>query len=92
MPPVIVCALVAVLFALLVSLLGALWGNSVQGTQFAGTDKEHYCYTRKTFWDISRCCHVHGSAKKNKLLKGVVIHDGVISLVRDYFCQKWCYL
>jgi hypothetical protein len=26
------------------------------------------------------------------LLKGVVIHDGVISLVRDYFCQKWCYL
>ena len=80
MPPVILCALVAVLLAFGVSTIGIPWGNSsfrelsqqVLTKNIASTIRE------KTFWDdipgvVMYTDHFEG---KSKQLKGVVIHDG----------------
>lgn len=80
MPPVLFSALVAVLLAFGVSAVAAPWGNSafrelslqVITNNVAATIRE------KTFWDDipGVVMYTEHYEEKNKLLKGVVIHDG----------------
>lgn len=80
MPPVIICALVAVLFALLVSLVGAPWGNSAFRELSLQVLTKNITATiqEKTFWDDipGVVMYTDQYEEKNKLLKGVIIHDG----------------
>ncbi|MDD2734983.1 MAG: LPS export ABC transporter permease LptF [Desulfuromonadaceae bacterium] len=80
MPPVIFCAVVAVLLAFGVSAIGAPWGNSsfrelslrVLTNNITATIRE------KTFWDDipGVVMYTDHYEEKSKQLKGVVIHDG----------------
>lgn len=80
MPPVIICALVAVLFALLISLVGAPWGNSAFRELSLQVLTKNITATiqEKTFWDDipGVVMYTDQYEEKNRLLKGVVIHDG----------------
>ena len=80
MPPVMFCALVAVLLAFGVSTIGIPWGNgafrefSLQllTKNIAATIRE------KTFWDDipGLVMYTDHYEEKSKQLKGVIIHDG----------------
>jgi len=80
MPPVMFCALIAVLLAFSVSTIGVPWGNSafrelslqVLTKNIAATIRE------KTFWDDipGVVMYTDHYDEKNRQLKGVVIHDG----------------
>lgn len=80
MPPVILCAFAAVLISLGVSTVGVPWGNSafrelslrVLTSNITATIQE------KTFWDNSPgvVMYTDHYDEKNRLLKGVVVHDG----------------
>ncbi|MFZ4855466.1 MAG: LPS export ABC transporter permease LptF [Desulfuromonadaceae bacterium] len=80
MPPVMFCALVAVILAFGVSTIGVPWGNSkfrelsllVLTKNIAATIRE------KTFWDDipGVVMYTDHYEEKNRQLQGVVIHDG----------------
>jgi len=80
MPPVMFSALVAVFLAFGVSAVGAPWGNSafrVLSLQVI-TNNVTATIREKTFWDDipGVVMYAEHYEEKNKLLKGVVIHDG----------------
>jgi lipopolysaccharide export system permease protein len=80
MPPVIFCALVAVILAFGVTAVGAPWGNSafkelslrMLTKNIAATIRE------KTFWDDipGVVMYTDHYEEKSRQLQGVVIHDG----------------
>ena len=80
MPPVILCAFVAALISLGVSTVGVPWGNSAFRELSLKVLKSNLTATiqEKTFWDNSPgvVMYTDHYEEKNKLLKGVVIHDG----------------
>jgi lipopolysaccharide export system permease protein len=80
MPPVIVCALMAVLLALGASSIGVPWGNSAFKKLSFEVLKNNITATirEKTFWDdipgvVMYTDHYDETAQA---LKGVIIHDG----------------
>ena len=80
MPPVIICALVAVLLAFGVSTVGVPWGNSAfKGLSMQVLTKNIAATIReKTFWDDipGIVMYTDHYDEKEKLLHGVVISDG----------------
>lgn len=80
MPPVIFCALVAVLLALGASVAGVPWGNSAFKAISLRVLKQNITATirEKTFWDDvpGIVMYTDRYDEQNHTLKGVVIHDG----------------
>ena len=80
MPPVIVCALVAVLLALGASTIGVPWGNSAFRELSFQVLKRNITATirEKTFWDDIPGVVMYTDlyAEQSHTLKGVVIYDG----------------
>jgi lipopolysaccharide export system permease protein len=80
MPPVIICALVAVLLALGASMIGVPWGNSAFKELSFQVLKRNITATirEKTFWDDipGVVMYTDQYEEQNRMLKGVVIHDG----------------
>jgi lipopolysaccharide export system permease protein len=80
MPPVIVCALVAVLLALGASTIGVPWGNSAFRELSFQVLKRNISATirEKTFWDDipGVVMYTDQYEEQSHTLKGVVIHDG----------------
>lgn len=80
MPPVIVCALVAVLLALGASTIGVPWGNSAFRELSFQVLKRNVSATirEKTFWDDipGVVMYTDRYEERSHMLKGVVIHDG----------------
>ena len=80
MPPVIFCALVAVLFALGASTIGVPWGNSSFRELSFEVLKNNITATirEKIFWDDipGVVMYTDQYDEQGRSLKGVVIHDG----------------
>ena len=80
MPPVILCAIVAVLLALGASTIGVPWGNSAFRELTIQVLKRNITATirEKTFWDDipGVVMYVDQYKEQSQTLKGVVIHDG----------------
>lgn len=80
LPPVIVCALVAVLLALGASTIGVPWGNSAFKELSFQILKRNITATirEKTFWDDipGVVMYTDQYEEQSRTLKGVVIHDG----------------
>lgn len=80
MPPVIICALVAVLLALGASTIGVPWGNSAFRELSFQVLKRNITATirEKVFWDDipGVVMYTDQYDEQSRLLKGVVIHDG----------------
>lgn len=80
MPPVIVCALVAVLLALGASTIGVPWGNSAFKELSLQVLKRNITATirEKTFWDDIPGVVMYTDLyeEQSHTLKGVIIHDG----------------
>ena len=80
MPPVIFCALVAVLLALGASTIGVPWGNSAFRELSFQVLKRNISATirEKTFWDDipGVVMYTDHYEEQSRTLKGVVIHDG----------------
>ena len=80
MPPVIICALVAVLLALGASTIGVPWGNSAFRELSFQVLKRNISATirEKTFWDDipGVVMYTDQYEEQSRTLKGVVIHDG----------------
>lgn len=80
MPPVIFCALVAVLLALGASTIGVPWGNSAFRELSLQVLKSNITATirEKTFWDDipGIVMYTEQYDEQSHKLKGVVIHDG----------------
>ncbi len=80
LPPVIICALVAVLLALGASTIGAPWGNSAFKELTFQVLKRNITATirEKTFWDDipGIVMYTDQYDEQSHTLKGVVIHDG----------------
>ncbi len=80
LPPVIVCALVAVLLALGASTIGVPWGNSAFRDLSFQVLKRNITATirEKTFWDDipGVVMYTDHYEEQSRTLKGVVIHDG----------------
>lgn len=80
MPPVVLCALVAVLLALGASTVGVPWGNSSFRELSFQVLKRNITATirEKIFWDDipGVVMYTDRYEEENRTLKGVVIHDG----------------
>lgn len=80
MPPVIFCALVAVLLALSASMIGVPWGNSAFKELSFQVLKRNITATirEKTFWDDipGVVMYTDRYDEQSHALKGVIIHDG----------------
>lgn len=80
LPPVIVCALVAVLLALAASTIGVPWGNSAFRALSIKVVKRNITATirEKTFWDDipGVVMYTDQYEEQSRTLKGVVIYDG----------------
>jgi lipopolysaccharide export system permease protein len=80
MPPVIFCALVAVLLALGASVIGIPWGNSAFKELSFQVVKRNITATirEKVFWDDipGVVMYTDRYEEESRRLKGVVIHDG----------------
>jgi lipopolysaccharide export system permease protein len=80
MPPVMLSAFVAVFLAFGVSAVGAPWGNSAFRELSLQVITKNVTATirEKTFWDDipGVVMYTDHYEERNKLLKGVVIHDG----------------
>jgi len=80
MPPVIYCAILALLLAFGVSTIGAPWGNrSFKALSLQLLTKNIAATIReKTFWDDipGLVMYTDHFEEKSRQLKGVVIHDG----------------
>ncbi|MDD2308714.1 MAG: LPS export ABC transporter permease LptF [Desulfuromonadaceae bacterium] len=80
MPPVILCASVAVLLALGASTLGVPWGNSAFKELSFKVLKRNISATirEKTFWDDipGVVMYTDRYDEQSQTLKGVIIHDG----------------
>jgi len=80
LPPVIVCALVAVLLALGASVIGVPWGNSSFRELSVQVLKRNVTATirEKTFWDDipGVVMYTDQYDEQSRTLKGVVINDG----------------
>lgn len=80
MPPVIICSIVAVLLALVVSIVGAPWGNSAFKDLSYQVLKQNITSTirEKTFWDDipGIVMYTDQYDERNSRLKGVIIYDG----------------
>ncbi len=80
LPPVVACALVAVLLALGASTMGVPWGNSAFKELSFQVLKRNITATirEKTFWDDIPGIVMYADQyhEQSHLLKGVVIHDG----------------
>lgn len=80
LPPVIVCALVAVLLGLGTSTIGVPWGNSAFRDLSLQVLKSNITATirEKTFWDDipGIVMYTDQYDEQSRVLKGVVIHDG----------------
>lgn len=80
LPPVVFCALVAVLFSLGASSIGVPWGNSAFKDLSLQVLKRNISATirEKTFWDDipGVVMYTDRYDEQSRTLKGVVIHDG----------------
>ena len=80
MPPVIICALIAVLLALGASTIGVPWGNSAFRALSFQVLKRNITATirEKIFWDDipGVVMYTDHYEEQSHTLKGVVIHDG----------------
>ncbi len=80
MPPVIICALVAVLLALGASSIGVPWGNSAFKELSILVLKRNITATirEKTFWDDipGVVMYTEHYDEQSRMLKGVIINDG----------------
>ncbi len=80
LPPVIICAIVAVLLALGASTIGVPWGNSAFKELSLQVLKRNITATirEKTFWDDipGVVMYTDQYDEQSHTLKGIVIHDG----------------
>lgn len=80
LPPVVFCALVAVMFALGASSIGVPWGNSAFNDLSLQVLKRNISATirEKTFWDDipGVVMYTDRYDEQSRTLRGVVIHDG----------------
>jgi lipopolysaccharide export system permease protein len=80
MPPVVLCAMVAVLLTLAASTIGVPWGNSAFKRISFEMLKQNVAVTirEKVFWDDipGIVLYTDHYDEQNHTLKGVIIHDG----------------
>jgi len=80
MPPVLACAIVTAALSLVVSLYGVPWGNSAFKEMSYRLLKQNAAATvrEKVFWDDMPGIMLYTDHydEANRLLKGVLIHDG----------------